>query len=228
MGRILTDNSIPKDLLRRYRDRTTLLEHEVKELLKGIGLSVPNGIYVRRGEEIPSMITLKYPLVVKVSSSMIVSKTDVNGVRLGIKNEEEMRDAINELLEIRDAEGVLIEEMAHPGIEVIIGGIIDEEFGPIVMFGLGGIFVELYKDVAFALAPINREDALWLIKQVKGHKALEGFRGTPRVDIDSLLNVIITTSEVIATDIVKEIDLNPVALYPNGHMILDAKMKMNI
>jgi len=213
-----------KDLLEKYRDKTTSLEHEVKGFLREIGLQTPEGIFIKEGDRIP-LLKLAYPLVAKVSSSRIISKTEVNGVRIGIKDENELTIAIAELMQIKDAEGVLVEEMAPRGVEVIVGGIIDEQFGPIVMFGLGGVFVELFKDVAFALAPLDKDKALWLIQQIKGYRLLEGYRGRPPVDINSLLNIIITVSEIIATNMIKEIDLNPLSLYQQGAMILDAKMK---
>ncbi|HBR22643.1 MAG TPA: acyl-CoA synthetase, partial [Nitrospiraceae bacterium] len=168
---------------------------------------------------------LTYPLVAKVSSVKIASKSDVGGIRLGIKNYDELTKAVSELLEIENAEGVLVEEMAPEGIEVIIGGVTDKQFGPIVMFGLGGVFVELFKDIAFALAPLKEEDALWLIKQVKGYKLLEGFRGKPAVDKDALITTILAVSEIVSAGDVEEIDLNPVTLYPKGAMVLDAKMR---
>ena len=159
-----------------------------------------------------------------MSSAKITSKSDVGGIRLGLKNDAELKKAVTELLKIENAEGVLVEEMAPEGIEVIIGGVLDKQFGPIVMFGLGGVFVELFKDIAFALAPLKEEDAFWLIQQVKGYKLLEGFRGKPAVDKATLIKTILTVSEIVASGHVEEIDLNPVALYPKGAMILDAKM----
>ncbi len=114
--------------------------------------------------------------------------------------------------------------MAEPGIEVILGGVVDEQFGPVVMFGLGGFFVELFKDVAFALAPIEKEDALWLVNQIKGYRLLEGYRGQPPVDINTLLEIVVKVSGIIVTGLIKEIDLNPVSLYPQGAMVLDAKI----
>ncbi|MEW6418101.1 MAG: acetate--CoA ligase family protein [Nitrospirota bacterium] len=217
-----------KDLI--ARGKTSFLEHEVKGLLKGMGFSVPKGIYVEkdRADQIPAIVDIPYPLVAKVSSKKIVSKTDVNGVRIDLKNENELKKAVSELLQIRDAEGVLIEKMAKPGLEVIVGGVIDEQFGPVVMFGLGGISVELFRDVAFALAPIKSEDALWLIRQVKGYRLLEGYRGRPSVDIDILVKMIVEVSEMIATSLIKEIDLNPVSLYPEGAMVLDAKILVRL
>ncbi len=219
-----------RDLIEKNKGKKTFLEHEVKGLLKEYGFSVPKGIFVSKEmtDHIPEIADISYPVVVKVSSSKIISKSEVNGVRIGLKNEDELKKAIEELSQIKDAEGVLIEEMAAPGLEVIVGGVIDGQFGPVVMFGLGGIFVELFKDVAFALAPATNEDALWLIKQIKGYRVLEGYRGRPPVDIHTLLKIIVTISEIIATGLIKEIDLNPVSLYPEGAMVLDAKISVYI
>lgn len=215
-----------KDFLKRSRRKTTFLEHEVKGFLKESGFPVPKGIFMDKTmvERVPGIIDISYPLVAKVSSSKIVSKSDVNGIRMGLKNEDELKKAVTELMQIRDAEGVLIEEMAPPGLEVIVGGVIDKQFGPVVMFGIGGFFVEIFKDVAFALAPSKKDDALWLIKQVTGYKLLGGYRGKPSVDINILLDMIVSVSEFIATGLIKEIDLNPVSLYPDGAMVLDAKV----
>lgn len=219
-----------KDFFEKNKGKRTFLEHEVKGLLKSIGLSVPSGVFIP--EETPlsalgsPLSALSYPLVAKVSSSKITSKTDAKGIRLGIKNEDEFKNAVNELSEIENAEGVLVEEMALEGLEVIVGGIIDKQFGPVVMFGLGGVFVELYKDVAFALAPMKEKDALWLIQQIKGYKLIEGYRGKPAVDKDALRKVILAVSEIISSGDVEEIDLNPVSLYPKGAIVLDAKMSV--
>jgi acyl-CoA synthetase (NDP forming) len=215
-----------KDLIKKNKGKTVIPEHEVKGLLKEMGFPVPKGIFVSKGmtDHIPAIVDLSYPLVAKVSSSKIVSKSEVNGVRIGLKNENELKKAVLELLQIEDAEGVLIEEMALPGLEVIVGGVIDEQFGPVVMFGLGGFFVELFRDVVFALAPIEKEDALWLVKQIKGYRLLEVYRGRPPVDINTLLEIIVKVSGIIATGLIKEIDLNPVSLYPEGAMVLDAKI----
>lgn len=215
-----------KEFIEKNPGKTTFLEHEVKGLLKEMGFSVPKGIFVDKdmAGHIPAIINIPYPLVAKVSSSKIVSKSEVNGVQIGLKNEDELKNAVLELLQIKDAEGVIIEEMAAPGVEVIIGGVIDEQFGPVVMFGLGGFFVELFRDVAFALAPMENKAAHWLIKQIKGYRLLEGYRGMPPVDIYILLKIIVKVSEIIATGLIKEIDLNPVSLYPEGAMVLDAKM----
>jgi len=219
-----------KEFIEKNRGRKAFLEHEVKGLFTTMGFSVPNGIFIPKDTQLSAFSfqfsALSYPLIAKVSSSKITSKTDVKGIRLGIKNEDELNNAVSELMQIKHAEGVLIEEMAKEGLEVIVGGVIDKQFGPIMMFGLGGIFVELFKDVAFGLAPLKKQDAIWLIKQIKGYKLLKGYRGNPPVDFDALINIIVSVSEIMATNLIKEIDLNPVALYPEGAMILDAKLEV--
>jgi acyl-CoA synthetase (NDP forming) len=214
--------------LEKNRGRTTLLEHEVKELLHDAGIAVPRGLYVTKGEALPDIDTLSYPLVAKVSSAKIAGKSDVQGVRLGIGDFGTLKQSVEELMMIENAEGVIIEEMAPQGTEVIVGGVIDAQFGPIVMFGLGGVFVELYRDVAFGLAPLSRDAALGLVRQVKGSRLLKGYRGRPATDIDSLLDVIAAASEIMASGFVEEIDLNPVALYPRGALVLDAKMSLRL
>lgn len=211
--------------IEKNKDRTAFLEHEVKGLLKEIGFSIPKERYLHIGEAIPSSIGLKYPLVAKVSSLKIASKSNVGGVWTGIANEDELRKAFHALSEINGAEGVLVEEMAPEGVEVIVGGVVDSQFGPVVMFGLGGIFVELFKDVAFGLAPLTSEDALRLCQRIKGFRLLEGYRGRPPADIETLVNIMVSVSDIMATGLVSEIDLNPVTLYPKGSMILDAKMR---
>ena len=213
-----------KDFMTGNRGRVTFLEHEVKGLFKEIGFAVPRGRFFAKGEVILPLTDLTFPFVAKVSSSKIPSKSDVGGVKIGIKDKDELSRAVQELTLIEGAEGVLVEEMAPKGVEVIVGGVMDNQFGPVVMFGLGGIFVEVFKDVAFGLAPLKPGDALWLIQQTKGHRLLQGYRGRPPLDIAALIHIIVAVSEIMATGMIKEIDLNPVTLYPQGSLILDAKM----
>lgn len=205
--------------------KTSIPEHEVKRLLQEAGLPVPRSVLIPKGKPLAPH-GLRYPLVAKVSSSAISSKSDLGGVVLDIRDNKSLEKTVARLMEIGPAEGVLIEEMAAAGVEVIIGGIVDMQFGPVVMFGLGGVFVELFRDVAFGLAPMNEEDAMRLARQVKGYRLLEGYRGRKPVDINGLLKSIVTVSRLMATGLINEMDLNPVALYPEGAMILDAKMSL--
>jgi acetyl-CoA synthetase (ADP-forming) len=118
--------------------------------------------------------------------------------------------------------------MAKKGTEIIIGGIRDAQFGPAVMFGIGGIFVELLKDVSFGIAPINMDEAMEMIKQIKGYPLLTGFRGNPPVDIDAIAKTIMTVSELLnGVDDISEIDLNPVIAYPQGLVVVDAKVLLS-
>lgn len=210
---------------RIWPEREVFFEHEVKEHLRLLGIAVPNGLFVPRGEDIRSAAGLSFPLAVKVVSSRITSKSDVGGVRLGIGDENELRKTVIELSRIEHVEGVLVEEMARPGFEVIVSGVMDETFGPIVMFGTGGFFVELFRDVSFALAPVDREQAMWLMSETRGDKILKGFRGKPPLDVNTLADIIVKVSELIATGRVRTIELNPVVLYPSGALVLDAKMR---
>jgi acyl-CoA synthetase (NDP forming) len=214
------------EIRERLGKRAALREHEAKALLREMGLSVPAHLFIQKGMALPGDIPLSYPLVAKVSSADMPSKSDAGGVRLGIKTYTELKAAIQELLSIKGADGALVEEMAPPGLETIIGGISDPQFGPAVMFGLGGVFVELYRDVAFALAPLEEEDALWLMRQVRGYRIIEGYRRERPLDRGALVRVIMAVSRLMQTGVVEEIDLNPVSLYPEGAVVLDAKVKL--
>jgi acyl-CoA synthetase (NDP forming) len=214
------------EFIEQNRGRKVFLEHEVKGILREMGLPVPEGIYLAGGDAPETEVRLGYPLVAKVSSRKIVSKSDVHGVRPGIPDEKTLREVVKELMRIDGAEGVLVEEMAPQGVEVIVGGVTDAQFGPVMMFGLGGIFVELFKDVSFGLAPLLHDEALRLVKEVKGYSLLAGYRGRPRVDLEELARILIAVSRLMATGLVAEIDLNPIALYPEGAVVLDAKMSL--
>lgn len=217
-----------RGMLRSFLDTNAgikvLPEHAVKAFLREAGLPVPAGLFVPRGASLPDLSNLSFPLAAKVSSSQIRSKSDVGGLRLGLMSVSAAAEAASELMWIDQAEGVYIEEEARSGIEVIVGGIVDAQFGPVVMFGLGGFLVELFHDTAFALAPLARDDAFHLMERVKGYRLLAGYRGKPPCDRETLADILVTVSDLISTGLLEEIDLNPVTLYPHGAVILDAKM----
>jgi len=210
--------------LQRHAGVSVLPEQALKVFLRESGLPAPQSLYLPVGSPFPDFAGLVYPLVAKVFSSKIRSKTDVGGIRIGLKDAASAAAACYDLMKIKDVEGVILEEQAQPGTEVIVGGIVDPQFGPVIMFGLGGTFVELFQDVAFALAPLTRDDAFHLMEQPKGYRLLTGYRGTAPCDREALADILVTVSELMATGLLEEIDLNPVALYPHGAMILDAKM----
>jgi len=211
--------------LKARTQRTFLPEHEVKDFLRELGISVPGGVFIPAHAPCPSALPLSWPLVVKVVSPLVSSKTEAEGIRFGIASHEDLELARADLMRIEGAEGVFLEETAPPGVEVIVGGTVDPQFGPVVMFGLGGLFVELFRDVAFALAPVTGDDAYRLIDRTRGAALIRGFRGRPSLDREALAKTMVIVGELIGSGLLEEIDLNPVVLYPRGAVALDVKVK---
>ena len=173
-----------------------------------------------------------FPVVLKVISPQILHKSDAGGVILNIRDEKELGVEYEKLLmEIGKREpsakvlGVLVEKMMPPSTEVIVGGIRDSQFGPSIMFGIGGIFAEIYDDVAFRVAPIDRIDASNLIHALKGSKILEDARGKPPADLDSIINILTNVSDLIMEhDAINQLDLNPVIVYSDGACAVDSRI----
>jgi len=207
-------------------EKKVIEEMDVKKMLKEYGIKVPNGILVT---ELPDSIGLDYPLVLKVSDPNILHKSDVGGVVLNIKNYEELNIKFMEMKNKFPNSKFLIESMEKPGIEIIIGLIRDATFGLSIMFGLGGIFTELYRDVSFRLVPIDDFDAREMIEEIKAKKIFEGFRGiraNKEVVIDLLLKV--SSFGKDHYDTIDQLDLNPVIVRENDAVVVDAKLIMII
>ena len=172
-----------------------------------------------------------YPVVMKIVSKDITHKTDVGGVRLNIASPDDLKEEYEDMMssissQFPDAtiEGVVIEEMLS-GNELIIGSSTDPSFGPMIAFGLGGIFVEIYKDVAFRLVPISRQDAHELIHEIKGSKILQGYRGSPSVDEEELIDYLMAVSDLLVSNPeIEELDINPLIITPNGIKAIDARI----
>jgi len=170
--------------------------------------------------------------VLKIVSPDIIHKSDAGGVLLNLKNPVDVASGYSRIIENAkkykaDAKivGVLVQEMAPQATEVIVGAIKDPQFGQTVMFGLGGIFVEILKDVNFRVAPITTEDAREMITQLKAYPLLKGYRNTPPVDIDALVEILCRTSRLVMDNPeIKELDLNPVMAYSNGAKVVDARI----
>ena len=173
-----------------------------------------------------------FPVVLKIVSPDIIHKSDAGGVKVNLKEAEEVRSAYGRILEnakkYNDAariEGILVQEMAPQSTEVIVGAIKDPQFGQTLMFGLGGIFVELLKDVTFRIAPITQEDALEMVTKVKAYPLLTGYRNMPPADLDAIINVLVNTSRLVMDyPEIKELDLNPVMAYEKGAKTVDARI----
>jgi acyl-CoA synthetase (NDP forming) len=163
---------------------------------------------------------IDYPVVMKVFSEEIVHKSEKGGVIVNIKDKDDALAAFKKLRKI--SKDVLVQKMIF-GKEVIIGMKKDPQFGPVIMFGLGGIFVEVMKDTSLRICPVNKDDAISMIKEIKAYKILSGTRGEKNVDIDGIANIIVKLSSLSLKEKINEIDLNPVMVNEKEAVIVDAR-----
>lgn len=217
----------------RIQGRTLLTEIEAKEMLKQAGIDVIETRLARDEDEAVSLAReFGFPVVLKVSSQDVIHKSDAGGVKLGLKTSNQVAKAYEDIMKSIKAkypqakiQGVSVQKMARPGVEVIIGMSKDAQFGPVIMFGLGGVFVEILKDVAFRIVPLERRDAHEMIQEIKGRPLLEGYRGSDPVDIANLEEVILKVSAFVEQHPeIKELDLNPVFAYKDGAVAVDARI----
>ena len=210
-----------------------LLEPEAKALCCEYGIPVTVFKVAHGADEAAAFAgEIGYPVVLKIVSPEIVHKSDAGGVKVNLKSSEDVSAAFGQIMENvkkynpqAQIVGVLVQEMAPQGTEVIVGAIKDPQFGPTVMFGLGGIFVEVLKDVTFRIAPLTVDDAKEMITELKAYPVLKGFRGTPPADIDALVSILCNTSRLIMDNPeIKELDLNPVMAYQKGAKTVDARI----
>jgi acetate---CoA ligase (ADP-forming) subunit beta len=217
----------------RAEGRKFLLEHEAKTVCKEYGIPITALKIAKNAEEaLKYSKEIGYPTVFKIISPDVIHKFDVGGVILNINTPEEAKKAYNQIIENvkkhnsnAKIDGILVQEMAPCSIEVIVGAIKDPQFGPTLMFGLGGTFVEVMKDVSFRIAPITEEDAKEMISEIKAYPLLRGYRGQSPVDIKTLAKILLSTSKLIMENQdIKELDLNPVVVYENGAKTVDARI----
>ena len=225
----------PDQIIAAARDdgRTALTELESKQLVAGLGIRTTRmRPAASRDEAVAASRDIGYPCVLKVDSPDITHKSDAGGVRLGLADEAQVAEAFEAVIascreQYPEATltGVTVQEMASPGLEVIVGTATDPQFGPVVMFGLGGVWVEVLGDVSFRLAPLTREDARAAVGEIRAAKLLDGFRGSEPVDRAALEDILLKVSAfVAATPEVSEMDLNPVFAYPDGAVAVDARV----
>ena len=217
----------------RKENRKYLLEPEAKIVCMGYNIPVTRFKVAHVQDEAERFAQqIGYPVALKIVSPDVLHKWDVGGVMLDLKSATEVKDAYRKILENvkrhkPDAKivGVIVQEMVTPSTEVIVGSTKDPQFGPALMFGLGGIFVEILKDVAFRIAPITETDAREMITEVKGYPILKGYRGQPPADIDAIVKILVNTSRLVMDhDEIKELDLNPVMVYEKGAKAVDARI----
>ena len=225
----------PKEILAlaRQENRTVLTEIEAKQILMQSGINCTDTQLAATKEAAVELSEkFGYPVVLKVSSVDISHKSDAGGVKVNLKNKAEVEDAFDEIMKSCKAavptaniEGISVQPMGKPGTEVIIGVINDPSFGHTIMFGLGGVFVEVLKDVAFRIIPIDGSDAEDMINEIKGKKLLEGYRGQEPADVATLQQMLLKLSDFVNdTPEIQEIDMNPVFAYKDGAVVVDARI----
>ena len=211
--------------------RNTLSEHESKELLRRYDIPVTREIEAADETQVSEALhEIGFPLVIKACGPDLSHKTERGLVRVDIRNEEEAISAFHEIMkEVKD-EGatVLVQEMVKGPRELVVGLTRDSQFGPCVMFGLGGIFTEILRDVSFRVAPIEKRDALEMMQEIKARKILDAIRGMPAADLDRLAEILIKVGNIgLEEESIKEIDINPLILWDSQPVAVDALVVLN-
>jgi acyl-CoA synthetase (NDP forming) len=209
-----------------------LSEFECKRIVERCGVPITReGLATSAEEAVRLARELGYPVVLKIQSGQILHKSDAGGVALDLGTDDEVRRAYDEILASSrraapeaEIQGVLVQEMVKGGVEVIIGSTTDPVFGPVIMFGLGGIFVEALGDVSFRVAPLSRNDAEDMIEEIKGHRVLRGMRGREPADLDAIADTLLKVSRLVTDhrDTIEELDINPLVVFPRGAKAVDA------
>ena len=222
----------------RARGRTALDERSGKQLLASFGIIVPKSIVVSDARDVATKLAaLNPPFAVKVMSPDILHKSDAGGVAINLHNSAEVEHALAVMMAappIKSAhvDGYLIEEMAPPGHELVVGAVRDPDFGPLLMVGLGGIFVEVLADVAFRICPITRIDAEEMLAELKGAPILAGARGRKPASRDAIIDVLLKLGGdkglmMQHADDLKEADINPLIVSESGAVAVDARFVLN-
>jgi acyl-CoA synthetase (NDP forming) len=210
-----------------------LSELEAKKMLRQAGIAVNEAVLAAsRDGALEAAAKIGFPVALKIASPDIAHKSDWGGVKLDLKTARQVGRAYDDILKAARKhhpkariEGVSVQKMAPPGVEVIIGASRDKQFGPVLMFGLGGIWVEVMKDVSFRIIPISRRDGAEMVREIKGRAILEGLRGQAAVDTAKLEELLLQVSRFVeARPQIEELDLNPVMAYPDGAVVVDARI----
>ena len=213
--------------------RTVLTEVESKQVVAEAGIPVVETKLAKSKAEAISMSKkMGFPVTLKIVSPDIIHKSDIGGVKLNLANAAQVGKAYTEIMAAAkkankkaDIHGVSVQKMARPGVEVIMGMSKDAQFGPVLMFGLGGVFVEVLKDVAFRIVPLVRRDASQMVREIKGYPVLEGYRGHEPANITALEDLLLKLSDFVDKNPqIKEMDLNPIFAYKDGAVAVDARV----
>lgn len=213
--------------------RTALLEPEAMEICRAYDMPSPAFGVARNASEAGDLAgQVQFPVVLKVVSQDVLHKTEAGGVMLDLNSREQVENGYGQIIGKAQAynekariAGVLVQHMAPKGVEVIIGGLRDSQFGPTVLFGLGGIFVEVLKDASFRVAPISDFDSRQMIREIHAYSILQGVRGHPAADEQAIMQVLQATSNIMLENpAIQQMDLNPVIAYTTGVSVVDARI----
>lgn len=226
-----------EEIIRNVKNegRTWLTEIEAKQVLANAGIDVVQTELAATSDDAVSISDrICYPVALKIVSNDITHKSDIGGVKLSLMSREDVVAAYDEITSIvarnfpkAVVQGVAVQKMVRPGVELILGMNDDAQFGPVLMFGIGGIFTEIMKDVSFRIVPLDKQDAHDMIHEIKGFPLLNGYRGQEPVDTDNLENMLLRISEFVASQPeIKEMDINPVIAYKDGAIAVDARINL--
>lgn len=214
----------------KQENRSWLLEHEAKQVLQNMNILIPpSKLTLSEVEAIESAKEFGFPVVLKLMSKDVMHKTDSGAVVIGLSNEQEVKETYIDFMRRFDnveIAGVLVEKMVKKGLELIIGTSTDSTFGPVILFGVGGVLVEAIKDVVFRMCPVTKEQALGAIEEIKAKILLEGFRGQPKVNKDQLSDLLVKISQLAweNKDFIAEMDINPIIANEDGIFPVDARI----
>lgn len=217
----------------RQARRKALLEPEAKEICRAYQMPTQEFLTAHNADEaVECSQKVTFPVVMKIISPDVLHKTDAGGVILNVNSKEEARSGYEHIISNVKAHdsnarilGVLVQHMAPKGVEVIVGGIRDAQFGPTILFGLGGIFVEVLKDVTFRVAPLSQLDEKEMVHGIRAYPILTGIRGQPASDEQAIMTILGAASRLMTEhETIGQLDFNPVIVYPTGASIVDARI----
>jgi hypothetical protein len=217
-----------KDIISTSKEIGWVLEPQAKRLLSLAGLDVPRFVWTTKIDEALRFTEeIGYPVVGKIVSPKVIHKSERDGVEVGIDSEEKLKETFNRFSLIEGFSGVVVEEMLS-GVELIVGAKIDFQFGPVILFGMGGVWVEIYRDVILKMAPLNRQDVDSMLRCLRARPLLEGYRGTKPVNLKELSRLLLTVSDLVGDleKYIESIDLNPVICSSNKCIVADARIML--
>ena len=218
------------DIMSASKEHGWVLEPEAKRLCSLAGLTVPRFAWTNREEDAVQFAhEIGYPVAAKVVSPQVLHKSDVGGVVVDINSDERLCEAFNRFSKITGFAGMLVEEMVS-GIELIAGAKVDYQFGPVIILGMGGTGVEIYRDITMRMAPLKAEDVACMVRALKAHKLLEGYRGSEPINMSELTRTMVSFSDLVIDleELIESIDLNPITCSSDRCVVADARIMLKV